>query len=115
MPRCGRFQLYVVAHVVGCTRPFPQVLYPYVNQNGVTGPNARVVGRDGNPAGSGYPIGAIITAPIADHIERRTLIFASTVVWLVGMLLIGSMANSTALTLGAFLTPLAPGLYLQVA
>lgn len=64
---------------------------------------------------AGYPIGAIIMALIADRIERRVLIFASTVVWLAGMLLIGVAGNNTVLTLGSFLASLALGLYLQVA
>lgn len=63
----------------------------------------------------GYPVGAIIMAVVADRAERRLLILASTVVWLIGMLLIGSMANDAILTLGSFLASLALGLYLQVA
>ncbi|HLI18247.1 MAG TPA: MFS transporter [Rhodanobacteraceae bacterium] len=63
----------------------------------------------------GYPVGAIIMAVIADRVERRLLIFGSTIVWLAGMILIGSMASNAILTLGSFLASLALGLYLQVA
>lgn len=64
---------------------------------------------------AGYPIGAIVMALVADRVERRVLIFASTVVWLAGMLLIGSTDSNAVLTVGSFLASLALGLYLQVA
>jgi putative MFS transporter len=63
----------------------------------------------------GYPAGAAIMFVAADKIERRYLIFAATVVWLVGMLLIGTLANGAIVTSGSFLASLALGSYLQVA
>ena len=51
----------------------------------------------------------------ADKIERRLLIFAATIVWLIGMLLIGTLANGAVVTIGSFLASLALGSYLQVA
>lgn len=51
----------------------------------------------------------------ADKIERRLLIFGATVVWLIGMLLIGTLANGAVVTVGSFLATVALGSYLQVA
>ena len=51
----------------------------------------------------------------ADKIERWLLIFDATVVWLIGMLLIGTLANGAVVTVGSFLASLALGSYLQVA
>jgi MFS family permease len=63
----------------------------------------------------GYPIGAIIMLALADRYERKWLILACTVIWLAGMALIGSLANSASIMAGAFLASLSLGLYLQVA
>lgn len=64
---------------------------------------------------AGYPVGAAVMLLIADRFERKLLIFSCTIVWLVGMLLIGSFASASAIMLGSFLASLALGLYLQVA
>ncbi len=63
----------------------------------------------------GYPVGAGIMLLTADKIERRLLIFAATVVWLIGMLLIGTLASGVVVTIGSFLASMALGSYLQVA
>lgn len=63
----------------------------------------------------GYPIGAIVMAWLADKIERRFLIFCSTVVWLAGMIIIGVSTRQALLMLGSFLASFSLGLYLQVA
>ena len=63
----------------------------------------------------GYPVGAGIMIFTADKIERKYLIFGATVVWLIGMLLIGTLANGAVVTVGSFLASLALGSYLQVA
>lgn len=63
----------------------------------------------------GYPAGALVMAVIADRVERRLLIFGSTIVWLVGMVLVGTLERDRLLTLGSFLASFALGLYLQVA
>jgi putative MFS transporter len=63
----------------------------------------------------GYPVGAGIMIVTADKIERKHLIFGATVVWLIGMLLIGTLANGAVVTSGSFLASLALGSYLQVA
>ena len=63
----------------------------------------------------GYPVGAGIMVITADKIERKYLIFAATVVWLIGLLLIGTLANAAIVTIGSFLASLALGSYLQVA
>jgi MFS transporter, putative metabolite:H+ symporter len=65
--------------------------------------------------GIGYVAGAGIMILTADKIERKYLISAATVVWLIGMLLIGTLANAVVVTLGSFLASLALGSYLQVA
>ncbi|MGN6204862.1 MFS transporter [Humibacter sp.] len=63
----------------------------------------------------GYPVGAIVMAVLADKLDRRLLILGSTCVWLIGMLLLGSLAGDTIVTIGSFLASFALGLYLQVA
>jgi putative MFS transporter len=63
----------------------------------------------------GYPVGAGIMIVTADKIERKYLIFAATCIWLIGMLLIGTLADGTIVTIGSFMASLALGSYLQVA
>jgi len=45
----------------------------------------------------------------------RLLMFASSLVWLVGMVLIGTLADEAVLVIGAFLAALGLGMWLQVA
>lgn len=63
----------------------------------------------------GYPIGAALMIGLVDRVERRLLILGATVVWLVGMLLIGWFASDAVIYVGAFLASVALGSYLQVA
>jgi len=63
----------------------------------------------------GYPVGALVMAALADRVERKLLIVGATVVWLAGMLVIGTLASEAVLIVGSFLASLALGLYLQVA
>ena len=63
----------------------------------------------------GYPVGAAIMLVTSDKIERKYLIFAATVTWLVGMLLIATLATTVIVTIGSFLASLALGSFLQVA
>ncbi len=63
----------------------------------------------------GYPLGAILMAVLADRIERKRLLFGATVVWFVGMVLVGTMAAPLLVAGGFFLGSLALGLYLQIA
>lgn len=65
--------------------------------------------------GVGYPVGALIMAGVADRFERKVLMFATSVVWLVGMILIGSLSSEGVLVAGTFLADLALGMWLQVA
>jgi MFS transporter, putative metabolite:H+ symporter len=63
----------------------------------------------------GYPVGAVVMLLLADRVERKVLVFSSTVVWLVGMLSFGSLASEAAIVGGSFLASMALGMYLQVA
>lgn len=63
----------------------------------------------------GYPAGALVMIRIADMFERKKLILSATIVWLIGMALIGSLANNVVIVVGAFLASFSLGLYLQVA
>src|SRR5664279_3034244 len=97
----------------------------YIGNYGFLGDAATLFSAHGLPIGSsilylavgaiGYPAGAGIMVLTADKIERRYLIFAATAVWLIGMLLIGTLANGAIVTIGSFLASLALGSYLQVA
>ena len=97
----------------------------YIGNYGFLGDAATLFSGHGEPIGSsilylgigaaGYPVGAIVMALLADRIERRRLICASTVVWLAGMIMIATLANEGVLIAGSFLAALALGLYLQAA
>ncbi|MGH8274669.1 MAG: MFS transporter [Gammaproteobacteria bacterium] len=63
----------------------------------------------------GYPAGALVMVWLADQVERRQLIFGSTVVWLAGMVLIGTSTGEAMLGVGSFFASFALGMYLQVA
>jgi len=97
----------------------------YIGNYGFLGDAATLFSSHGQPIGSsilflgigaiGYPVGAVVMAFLADRIERKLLIFGSTVVWLVGMLVVRTLANEGVLILGSFLASFALGLFLQVA
>ena len=97
----------------------------YIGNYGFLGDAATLLSAHGLGIGSsilylavgaiGYPVGAGIMIVTADKIERKYLIFGATVVWLIGMLLIGTLANGAVVTVGSFLASLALGSYLQVA
>jgi MFS transporter, putative metabolite:H+ symporter len=97
----------------------------YIGNYGFLGDAATLFAAHGHDIGSsilylgvgaiGYPVGALIMAAVADRVERRLLIFASTLVWLAGMIVVGTLASGAALVTGSFLAALGLGLYLQVA
>jgi MFS transporter, putative metabolite:H+ symporter len=97
----------------------------YIGNYGFLGDAATLLSANGLGIGSsilylavgaiGYPVGAGIMLLTADKIERKYLIFGATVIWLIGMLLIGTLANGAVVTVGSFLASLALGSYLQVA
>jgi putative MFS transporter len=100
----------------------------YIGNYGFLGDGATLLSAHGLGIGSsitylavgaiGYPVGAAIMLVTADKIERRYLIFAATVVWLIGMLLIGTLPtlkNGAVVTVGSFLASMALGSFLQVA
>lgn len=97
----------------------------YIGNYGFLGDATTLISKHGFPVGSsilylgfgaiGYPVGAIIMALIADRIDRRLLILGSTIIWLIGMIVVGTLGSGAVLTIGLFLASLALGLYLQVA
>jgi MFS family permease len=97
----------------------------YVGNYGFLGDAATLFAAKGMGIGSsilylavgaiGYPVGAGIMIVTADKIERKYLIFSATGIWLIGMLLIGTLADGVIVTIGSFLASLALGSYLQVA
>jgi MFS family permease len=54
-------------------------------------------------------------ALVADRFDRRLLILSSTIIWLAGMVVTGSLAGPGMLMAGLFLASLSLGLYRQVA
>lgn len=96
----------------------------YIGNYGFLGDATTLISKHGYPVGSsilflgfgaiGYPVGAAIMSLLADRLDRRLLIFCSTVIWLIGMMVVGTLASETVLTIGLFLASLALGLYLQV-
>lgn len=97
----------------------------YIGNYGFLGDAASLIEEHGAAVGGsilylaigsiGYPVGAALMIGLVDRVERRLLILGATIVWLVGMLLIGSFASSATIYVGAFLASLALGSYLQVA
>jgi putative MFS transporter len=97
----------------------------YIGNYGFLGDAATLFSAHGQPIGSsilylgigavGYPVGAVVMAAVSDRVERRLLIFGATLVWLAGMVLVGTLADEAVLIIGSFLASLALGLYLQVA
>ena len=97
----------------------------YIGNYGFLGDAATLLSANGLGIGSsilylavgaiGYPAGAGIMILTADKVERKYLILGATVFWLIGMLLIGTLANGAVVTVGSFLASLALGSYLQVA
>jgi MFS family permease len=63
----------------------------------------------------GYPVGAGIMIFISDRVERKNLIFVNTLIWLVGMICVATLANEAVVTIGSFLASVSLGSYLQVA
>jgi putative MFS transporter len=97
----------------------------YIGNYGFLGDAATLFSAHGEAIGNsilylgigaiGYPVGAIIMSVLADRVERKVLIFCATLVWLAGMIVIGTLANEGVLIVGSFLAALGLGLYLQVA
>jgi MFS family permease len=63
----------------------------------------------------GGVIATVAMIALADTVERKYLIFGSTVVWLAGMILVGSLGGNSAVAAGTFLGSLSLGMYLPVA
>jgi MFS family permease len=61
----------------------------------------------------GYPVGALVMIWAIDRFERRRLLPASGLVWLIGMVLIGAASAEWVLIVGAFLASTALGMFLQ--
>ena len=97
----------------------------YIGNYGFLGDGTQLINDHGAPiAGSilymcigaaGYPVGALVVIALVDKLERRIVILSATVVWFVGMLLIGSFVNGAVISAGSFLAAVALGSYLQVA
>lgn len=97
----------------------------YIGNYGFLGDAADLISTHGAGIGNsiaylavgaiGYPIGTILVLGLVDRFERKSVIFFSTVVWLIGMLLIASYGSTLLIYLGSLCASLALGSYLQVA
>jgi putative MFS transporter len=97
----------------------------YIGNYGFLGDAAQLITERGDAIGGsirflaigavGYPVGAALMLVLVDRVERRLLILGSSVIWWVGMLMIGSFAGDVVISTGAFLSAMALGCYLQVA
>ncbi len=96
----------------------------YIGNYGFLGDAATLLAAQGLTIGNsilfiavgavGYPVGALVMAKVADRSERKWLILCAAAIWLIGMLLIGTLSDY-GIMLGSFLAALALGLYLQIA
>lgn len=97
----------------------------YIGNYGFLGDATELIASHGKDIGSsisylavgaiGYPIGTLLILKFVDRFERKNLIFITTLVWFVGMLLIASYEDDLMLYIGSFFASLALGSYLQVA
>lgn len=97
----------------------------YIGNYGFLGDAADLITAHGAGMGSsiaylavgaiGYPVGTLLVLNVVDRMERKKLIFLTTIVWLAGMLLVAGYADRTSIYTGSFLASLALGAYLQVA
>lgn len=97
----------------------------YIGNYGFLGDAAELISVHGAGIGSsitylaigaiGYPVGTLLILGIVDRFERKKLIFFTTVVWFIGMLLIGNYSNTLSIYIGSLCASLALGSYLQVA
>lgn len=93
----------------------------YIGNYGFLGDAADLFKHQGLSAGTaylaigaaGYPIGAAIMIAGIDRFERKRLLFGSSAVWLVAMVLIGTAASEAVVIIGAFLASTALGMFLQ--
>jgi len=93
----------------------------YIGNYGFLGDAADLFKTQGLSAGTaylaigaiGYPVGAAIMIFGIDRYERKLLLLGSSVVWLAGMLLIGSAGSEAIVIVGAFLASTALGMFLQ--
>jgi putative MFS transporter len=93
----------------------------YIGNYGFLGDAADLFKHHGLSAGTlylaigaiGYPVGAGIMIAGIDRLERKWLLLGSTLVWLAGMLLVGSAASEGVVIGGAFLASTALGMFLQ--
>ncbi len=95
----------------------------YIGNYGFLGDAADLFKHHGLNAGTlylaigaiGYPAGAGLMIVGIDRFERKFLIAGSSVVWLAGMLLVGTAASEAVVIVGAFLASTALGMFLQAA
>jgi putative MFS transporter len=93
----------------------------YIGNYGFLGDAADLFKTQGLTAGTaylaigaaGYPAGAALMIFGIDRYERKRLLLGSSVVWLAGMLLIGSAGSEAIVIVGAFLAAMALGMFLQ--
>jgi MFS family permease len=93
----------------------------YIGNYGFLGDAADLFKTQGLSAGTaylaigavGYPVGAGLMIFGIDRYERKRLLFGSSLVWLAGMLLIGSAGSEAIIIIGAFLASTALGMFLQ--
>lgn len=97
----------------------------YIGNYGFLGDAADLISAHGAGIGNsiaylavgaiGYPIGTLLVLGLVDRFERKKLIFFTTIVWLIGMLLVAGYANTWSIYMGSLCASLALGAYLQVA
>ena len=101
----------------------PMWFFWYIGNYGFLGDAAQLYKNQGLSAGIlylaigaiGYPVGALLMMAAVERVERRWLIFGATLVWLAGMLMVGTAAGEGIVIGGSFLASLALGSYLQAA
>lgn len=97
----------------------------YIGNYGFLGDAADLISTHGAGIGNsitylavgaiGYPVGTLMVLRIVDRLERKWLIFFTTIIWAIAMLLIAGYSGTTSIYIGSFCASLALGAYLQVA
>lgn len=97
----------------------------YIGNYGFLGDAADLIAAHGAGIGNsitflavgaiGYPLGTLLVLKWVDHFERKKLIFCTTLVWFIGMILIAGYASDLFIYAGSLCASIALGAYLQVA
>ncbi|MGB3676150.1 MAG: MFS transporter, partial [Candidatus Nanopelagicales bacterium] len=97
----------------------------YIGNYAFLGDGAQLLADNGTAIGGsiallaigaiGYPLGALAALQTVDRFERRVVILAASIAWLIAMGAVGSFAGDAIIAIGCLLASMSLGCFLQVA